>query len=65
VYVAGTIKGTIDASEKVLVLAGGVVHGDVRAPSFGLAAGGRVEGRVSTPNPERGAPRARKRKRKR
>jgi len=53
VYVAGTIKGTVDAREKVLVRAGGVIHGDVRAPRFGLAAGGRVEGRVSTPNPRR------------
>jgi len=62
VYVAGVVQGAIHATDKVLVRASGVIHGDVRAPSFGLAAGGRVEGKVSTPEAQGDAPRRRRRR---
>ncbi len=49
VWVAGSVKGRVDATGKVMVREGGVIHGDVRAPRFGLSSGGRVEGRVFAP----------------
>ena len=55
VTVAGTITGSITALEKVEILAGGVVVGDVTSPRFLVRDGGTLNGKIEMPIPERAA----------
>lgn len=48
VRVAGALHGDCVGTERVHIREGGVVHGNIQTPKFGLSAGGRVEGKVSS-----------------
>ncbi len=50
VSVAGKIKGTVHASEKVEIKAKGVVLGDIYAPSLILEPGGYFDGQCHMPD---------------
>jgi cytoskeletal protein CcmA (bactofilin family) len=47
--VGGAIRGSVSASDKVEVLEGGSVEGDITTPRIAVADGGRVHGRVDMP----------------
>jgi cytoskeletal protein CcmA (bactofilin family) len=47
--VGGAIRGSVSASDKVEVLEGGSVEGDITTPRIAVADGGRVRGRVDMP----------------
>ncbi len=53
VTVAGTITGSINALEKVEILAGGVVVGDIISPRFLVRDGGTLNGKIEMPIPEK------------
>lgn len=55
VTVAGSITGSINASEKVEILAGGVVSGDVICPRFLVRDGGTLNGKIDMPIVEKKA----------
>ncbi|MES2309000.1 MAG: polymer-forming cytoskeletal protein [Verrucomicrobiota bacterium] len=55
VTVAGAITGSINATEKVEILAGGVVVGDVISPRFLVRDGGTLNGKIEMPIPEKRA----------
>lgn len=49
VTVAGSVTGSIQATEKVEILAGGIVSGDIICPRFLVRDGGTLNGKIDMP----------------
>ena len=52
ISIAGKVKGTIRASEKIEIKAHGIVLGDIHTPSLVIEPGGYFEGQCHMPVPE-------------
>ena len=46
IIVMGKVNGNVTATEKIILRGTSVVHGDLVAPSVGIAEGARLQGRV-------------------
>ena len=47
IIVMGKVNGNVTATEKIILRGTSVVHGDLVAPSIGIAEGARLQGRVA------------------
>ncbi|HXH49629.1 MAG TPA: polymer-forming cytoskeletal protein [Terriglobia bacterium] len=52
ISIAGKVKGTIRASEKIEIKANGIVLGDIHTPSLLIEPGGYFDGQCHMPVPE-------------
>ena len=52
ISIAGKLKGTIHASEKIEIKANGIVLGDIHTPSLVIEPGGYFDGQCHMPVPE-------------